>query len=179
MKAMNLLSAALACSALVLFSSDSYAWFRICNAKANGASMYVTYAYYEPNTTTLYSDACSSYTRVFPPQFYTAWKNTGWWHLNQNECATVYGPALANTWGYVYAQISDGSTLTGANVPFQVASSAFGMDQYSAGPFGTCSGECIAQQGEGSCGSPGPTYWNVNTFPVSQDSYQNYTFTIQ
>jgi uncharacterized membrane protein len=175
---MKKLTAALALGALVLSSRNSFAWFEICNTKSNGADMYVTYAYYEPNTTTLYTDACGSFSRVFSPQFYTAWKNTGWWHLNQNQCATVYGPTLANTWGYIYAQISDGSSLTGANVPFTVANTAFGIDQYASGPFGSCSGECVGQTGSGDCGSPGPTYWRVNTLPINQDSYQNYKVNI-
>jgi uncharacterized membrane protein len=175
---MKKITAALALSALVLSSTNSFAWFQICNRKSNGADMYVTYAYYEPNTTTLYTDACGSFSRVFSPQFYKAWKNTGWWHLNQNQCATVYGPALANTWGYIYAQISDGSSLTGANVPFTVANTAFGIDQYSSGPFGSCSGERVGQSGTGDCGSPGPIYWKVNTLPINQGSSQNYTVNI-
>ena len=155
---------------LFLLSSNAFAWFEICNTKSNGADMYVTYAYYEPSTTTLYTDACGSFTRVFSPRYYTAWKNTGWWHLYPNQCATVYGPALTNTWGYVYAQISDGSSLVGANVPFTVASTAFGIDQYANGPYGSCNGECLGQQGTGSCGSPGPRYWRVNALPIRQNS---------
>jgi hypothetical protein len=72
----------------------------------------------------------------FPPKYYTAWKNTGWWHLNRNQCATVYGPALANTWGYVYALISDGSSLTGANVPFKVANTRLGSTNTPTGHWG-------------------------------------------
>jgi uncharacterized membrane protein len=175
---MKKLIAALALGGLVLSSRTSFAWFEICNTKSNGADMYVTYAYYEPSTTTIYTDACGSFTRVFSPQYFTAWKNTGWWHLYPNQCATVYGPALANTWGYVYAQISDGSSLIGANVPFTVANTAFGIDQYVKGPFGSCSGECVEQRGFGTCGSPGPAYWTVNTLPVHQDSYQNFKLNI-
>src|SRR5208337_2091836 len=174
---MNKLTIALVLSAVVLPTTHASAWFRICNTKANGADMYVTYAYYQPNTTTLNVDACGSFTRIFPPQYYTAWRNTGWWHLNQNQCATVYGPALSNTWGYIYAQISDGSSLTGANVPFTVANTAFAMDQYSSGPFGSCNGECIGQSGTGDC-SPSPSYWKVNTLPIHQDSYQNFNVNI-
>ena len=66
---MGKLTAALVLGALILFSSNSFAWFEICNTKSNGADMYVTYAYYEPNTTTLYTDACGSFSRVFSPQY--------------------------------------------------------------------------------------------------------------
>jgi len=168
----------LAVCALAAFPRPSLAWFEICNTKADGADMYVTYAYYEPSTTTVVSDACGSFSRVFSPQYYTAWRNTGWWHLNRNQCAYVYGPALANTWGYVYAQISDGSTLTGANVPFTVSNVAFGIDQYVSGPFGSCNGECIGQNGSGDCGNPQPSYWTVLTLPVFQASYQNFKLNI-
>lgn len=171
---MKKLGAALACGTLILLPTYAFAWFEICNTKANGASMYVTYAYYEPNTTTVYTDACGSFSRVFSPQYYTAWKNTGWWHLSQNQCATVYGPGLSNTWGYVYALISDGSSLVGADTPLTVSNVAFGIDQYVSGPFGQCSGECIGQSGSGDCWS-GVTYWNVKALPINQDSFTNYT----
>ena len=178
MRALKLFTVALAFGALLFSTQHSFAQFEICNTKANGADMYVTYAYYEPNTTTLTTDACGSFTRVFSPQYYTAWKNTGWWHLKQNQCATVYQQPLANTWGYVYAQISDGSSLTGANIPFQVASSAFGIDQYSSGPFGSCGSECVGQNGTGDCASPAPTYRNVITLPVHQESYTSFKLNI-
>ena len=114
---MKKLAAASAFAALLLLSSNAFAWFEICNTKSNGADMYVTYAYYQPSTTTLYTDACGSFTRVFSPRYYTAWKNTGWWHLYPNQCGTVYGPALTNTWGYVYAQVSDGSLWSARTYP--------------------------------------------------------------
>lgn len=176
---MKKFTTALALGALVLLSRDALAWFQICNMKSNGAGMYVTYAYYEPRTTRIYTDACGSFYGVYPPQYYTAWKNTGWWHLNQNQCATVYGPALTNTWSYVYAQISDSSSLVGANVPFKVASTAFGIDQYVNGPFGSCNGQCLGVQGYGFCSSPAPTYWTVNTAPIYQGSYRNFTLNIR
>jgi uncharacterized membrane protein len=169
--------AALALITLILLSKNAFAWFEICNRKSNGADMYVTYAYYQPSTTRVHTDACGSFYGVFPPRYYTAWKNTGWWHLDQNQCATVYGPALANTWAYVYAWISDGSSLGGANVPFTVANTAFGIDQYVSGPFGSCNGECIGQSGTGFC-TPAPTYWRVNTLEINQGNYQNFRLNI-
>lgn len=175
---MRKLTVALAVGVLCLLASqDAFAWFQICNRKANGASMYVTYAYYQPSTTRIYTDACGSFYGVYPPQYYTAWKNTGWWYLTQNQCATVYGAALKNTWAYVYAQISDGSTLIGANVPFKVSNLAFGIDQYVNGPFGSCNGECIGTRGSGFC-SQQPSYWDVDTLPVYQGSYSNFTLNI-
>jgi hypothetical protein len=175
---MKTLSVVLAVSALALSSTCASAWFKICNAKSNGADMLVTYAYYEPSITTIYVDACGSFTRVFSPQYYTAWKNTGWWHITKNQCATVYTPAINNRWAYVYAQISDGSTLVGANQPNQVSNVPLGIDHYIGGPFGSCSGECIGQTGSGDCANPAPTYWNVNALPVDQGNYQNFTVTI-
>jgi hypothetical protein len=171
------LPAVLALGALVVLPQKALAWFEICNTKANGADMYVTYAYYEPNTTTVNTDACGSFQRVFSPQYYTAWKNTGWWHLNKNQCATVYSAALSNTWGYIYAQISDGSSLTGADIPFTVTNVAFAIDQYIQGPFGSCSGECVGQNGTGDCGA-GVNYWTVKTLPIHQNSYQNFKVNI-
>jgi uncharacterized membrane protein len=175
---MKTLGIVLAASTLALSSTGASAWFKVCNAKSNGADMFVTYAYYEPSITTINIDACGSFTRVFSPQYYTAWKNTGWWHITKNQCAMVYTPAINNRWAYVYAQISDGSTLVGANQPNQVSNVAFGIDQYIGGPFGSCSGECIGQTGSGDCGNPAPTYWNVNALPVDQGNYQNFTLTI-
>ena len=185
---MNKLGMALALSAVILPTSDASAWFKICNTKANGADMYVTYAYYEPKITTINFEPvnthtpynpCFSWEQVDPPVYFTAWRNTGWWHLNQNQCAKVYGPALSNTWGYIYAQISDGTSLTGADVPFTVADTAFALDpvQYTAGPFGCNSGSCPATFGGGNC-TPTTTYWNVNTLPIHQDSYRNFTVNI-
>src|SRR4051794_16528059 len=175
---MKNLTAALALATLALLPKTSYAWFDICNTKSNGANMYVTYAYYQPSTTRITTDACSSFYGVLPPQYYTAWKNTGWWNLAPNQCARVYGSTLRNTWGYVYAWISDGSSLTGANTPFTVSSAAFGIDQYVNGPYGSCNGECIGQTGQGLCSSPAPTYWTVNTLPVYQGNYNNLTLNI-
>lgn len=175
---MSRITAALTLGTCLLVSQNAFASFEICNTKGNGASMYVTYAYYQPSTTTIHTDACGSFYGVFPPQYYRAWKNTGWWHLYQNQCATVYGPALTNRWGYVYAQISDGSTLIGANTPFRVSNYAFGLDQYVSGPFGSCSGECLGRSGSGLCSSPGPVYWNVNTLPVDQGSYSSFRLNI-
>jgi uncharacterized membrane protein len=172
---MKKLTAALALGVLVLSSEDSFAWFEICNTKSNGADMYVTYAYYEPSTTTLHTDTCGNGDQVFSPGYFTAWKNTGWWHLNPNQCATVYGPALANTWGYVYASIRDGSSLTGANVPFRVANPPFGIDQYASGPFGCSGEECPVGVGTGYCGT---AEWTVNTLPVYQGNYQNFKLNI-
>ncbi len=174
---MKRLAASLTVLSLALVSTNSFAWFQICNDKADSASMYVTYAYYEPKATTVYTDECGSHETVFSPQYFETWQNTGWWYLTANQCATVYGSALSNTWGYVYAQISDGSTLTGANTPFTVSDVAFTLDQYTSGPYGTCN-NCVEQQGFGDCGNPQPTYWSVNTLPVNQGSYQNYTLTI-
>src|SRR5438270_914290 len=104
---MKKLVAALALGTCLFASKNAFASFEICNLKSNGASMWVTYAYYEPATTTIHTDACGSTYGIYAPRFYTAWKNTGWWHLGPNQCATVYGPKLSNTWGYVYADISD------------------------------------------------------------------------
>ncbi len=183
---MNKLAMALALSALILPKSHASAWFRICNTKANGADMYVTYAYYEPNITTInfeperaeFAGYCTSWSEVYPPTYYTAWRNTGWWHLNQNQCATVYGPALSNTWGYIYAQISDGTSLTGADVPFTVTNPTFALDQYTAGPFGCKpNASCPESNNVYPC-APTPTYWKVNTLPIHQDSYQNFTVNI-
>jgi len=179
---MKKLTAALAfgasLGACLVMSNNAFAWFQVCNTKSNGASMYVTYAYYQPSTTTIHTDACGSFYGVYSPQYYTAWKNTGWWHLYRNQCATVYGPALRNTWGYVYAQISDGSTLVGANVPFKVSNAAFGIDQYVNGPFGSCNGACLGRQGSGLCSSPAPVYWYTKTLPVYQGGYSNFTLNI-
>ena len=168
----------LAFGTLFVLAKTASAGFEICNTKSNGAEMYVTYAYYEPSTTTLTVDACSSFTGVSPPQYFTAWRNTGWWYLKQNQCALVYGPPLRNTWGHVYAQISDGTSLTGANIPFRVANTAFGIDQYAEGPFGPCDGECVGGNGVGLCGDPVPTYWNVDTLPINQGSYQQFKLNI-
>jgi|SRR5665213_1681784 len=156
--------------AVTLASTHAFAWVEICNIKANGADMYVTYAYYEPNTTTLVTDACSSSSSVSPPQYYTAWRNTGWWHLTKNQCARVYTPAISNRYAYVYAQISDGSSLLNANVPFTVTNAVFGLDQYWNGPFGSCSGECVGQSATGDCASPAPSYYSVNTLQLDQGS---------
>jgi uncharacterized membrane protein len=185
---MNKLGMALALSAVIFPTSHASAWFKICNTKANGADMYVTYAYYEPHTTTLNFkpvnthtpyNPCFSWEQVEPPEYFTTWRNTGWWHLNQNQCATVYGPPLSNTWGYIYAEISDGTSLTGADIPFTVADTAFALDpvQYSAGPFGCNGGSCPASFGGGMC-TPTATYWNVNTLPIHQVSYKNFTVNI-
>ncbi|WP_146649749.1 DUF1036 domain-containing protein [Labilithrix luteola] len=174
---MKRIAAALTLATIALVSRNSFAWFDICNNKTNGASMYVTYASYVPNTTKVFSDACGSYDGVYSPAYFTAWRNTGWWHLEPNQCARVYGPALTNTWGYVYAQISDGSTLTGANIPFTVSNVAFSIDQYRAGPF-NCGAGCVGVNGAGSCGQPAPNYWTVNALPVNQGSYTNFTFSI-
>jgi len=178
MKPLTTLTAALAFGVLLFSTEPSLAQFTICNTKANGADMYVTYAYYEPNTTTLSVDACGNYTSVQPPQYFIAWRNTGWWHLKKNQCATVYQQPLRNTWGYIYAQISDGSSLVGADTPFQVANTEFAIDQYYSGPFGSCSGECVGTSGYGDCGSPAPTYWYVNTLPIHQKSYSSFKVNI-
>jgi uncharacterized membrane protein len=175
---MKKLTTALAFFVLILLARTSFAWFQICDTKANNADMWVTYAYYDPNIQTVYTDACGSFGRTFSPQYYNAWKNTGWWHLNANECATVYSPALSNTHGYVYALIGDGSSLTGANVSFQAPFNfGFAYHQYISGPFGSCSGECIGQSGSGSCaGDPG--YNNVMTLDINQGSNQNFKLNI-
>jgi hypothetical protein len=175
---MKTLTKALAFLALSLIARPSFAWFQICNTKANNAGMWVTYAYYDPNIQTVYTDACSSFSQVFSPQYFNAWKNTGWWHLNANQCATVYAPALSNTHGYVYALISDGTSLTGANVPFQAPFNVgFGYHQYISGPFGTCSGECTGSSGQGLCASD-PGYRNVMTLDINQGSSQNFKLNI-
>jgi uncharacterized membrane protein len=185
---MNKLGMALAFSTVIFSMSQASAWFKICNTKSNGADMYVTYAYYEPKTTTLNFrpvntnaayNPCFSWEQVNPPMYFTTWKNTGWWHLNKNQCARVYGPALSNTWGYIYAQISDGSSLIGADVPFVVADTAFELDPipYTSGPFGCTVDSCTVTSGGSAC-HPTTTYWNVNTLPVHQGSYQNFTVNI-
>jgi hypothetical protein len=165
--------------AVALASTPAFAWFDICNLRADGADMYVTYAYFEPKTTTLVADSCSGSSSISPPQYYTAWRNTGWWHLNKNQCTRVYGPAISNRYAYVYAQISDGSSLPNANVPFTVTNAAFGLDQYPNGPFGSCSGECVGQSAAGDCASPAPSYYSVNTVQVDQGNYSNFVVTIQ
>ncbi|HKO47494.1 MAG TPA: DUF1036 domain-containing protein [Polyangiaceae bacterium] len=169
----------LALAAATLAAPDSHAWFKICNTKTNGAAMWVTYASYIPSTTTIYTDACGSASSVFSPQYYTTWRNRGWWYLTQNQCATVNGAALNNRYQYVYAQVSDGSTLIGANsYSFQVASSAFTLDQYTGGPHGSCGGECIGSVSYGHCANPQPSYWYVNTLEVDSGNASNYTLSI-
>ena len=160
---------------LSLVSNNAFAWFKICNNKSNGATMYVTYAYYVPNTSKVYTDACGSYEGV-QSGYYTTWRNRGWWYLTQNQCATVYGSTLNNSWSYVYAQISDGSHLSGANVSFTVSNVAFTLDQYTNGPY-QCGSPCVGVSAIADC-SPTPNYWNVNTLGVNTGNYDNFTFSI-
>jgi uncharacterized membrane protein len=172
------LAAVLTLGAIGLVSKNSLASFEICNTKSDGATMYVTYAYYEPDATTDYFNACGDYYYTISPAYWTLWRNTGWWYLTPNQCATVYSPALANTWGYVYAQISDGSTLTGANTPFTVANTAFTLDQYTNGPL-DCSGfSCSPQSITDYVCPSGYSTWSVETLPVDQGSSQNYKLNI-
>lgn len=162
--------------AMVAFASrDASAWFEICNTKSNGANMWVTYAYYVPNTETVYTDACGSFQRLYSPSYFVTWRNTGWWYLTPNQCATVYTPALNNAWGYVYADITDGSTLNNATVPFQVVSPAFSLDQYTTPVY--VGSDPVETNGDGLCATP-VNPWTVNTLPVNQGSYSNFKLNI-
>jgi uncharacterized membrane protein len=172
---MKKLTALFALGLVSLTASESFAWFEICNTKSDGANMWVTYAYYVPYTDTIYTDACGSYEKLYSPSYFTTWRNTGWWYLTPNQCATVYGPALSNTWGYVYAYITDGSSLSGADVPFQVVSPAFTLDQYSTPVIQ--GSDPLQTNGYGYCANP-VTPWTVNTLPVFQGSYSNFKLNI-
>jgi uncharacterized membrane protein len=171
----KLLAAAIALSAISLVPKESFAWFEVCNKKANGADMWVTYMYYEPNMSTVQTDACGSYETLYSPSYFEAWKVTGWWHLTANQCTTVYGGALTNTRSYVYAQISDGSTLLGANVPEQVVGPAFAIDQYITPHFE--GSEPVETSGDAFCANP-PNPWTVDAVEIWQAGYSNFTDTI-
>jgi uncharacterized membrane protein len=179
----KLSASAMALCAVSLVPKTSFAWFDICNQKTNGADMWVTYAYYEPNVSTVYTDDCSSYETLYSPSYFTAWKNTGWWYLTPTECATVYGPAIGNTRAYVYADITDGSTLIGIAQPgqgapthptFTLDDNAFSIDQYVTPVL--VGSDPVETAGEGDCITN--DMYSVTTAEIWQGSNSNFTLTI-
>jgi hypothetical protein len=167
---------------MVTYAQSSFAWFKVCNGKSDGADMWVTYAYYVPheNTVTYFDSVydCPVSTNENPESgggcYWSAWKNVGWWYLTPGGCATVYGPALTNRYSYVYANITDGSKLNNANYSDDVITPAFSLDQ--RGGMNFVNGNCAASNN-----SPNLTcnedYW-VNTAEVDTGSFSNYTLTI-
>jgi uncharacterized membrane protein len=166
-----------------LVPKTSFASFEICNRKTNGADMWVTYAYYEPNVSTVHTDDCSSYETLYSPSYFTAWKNTGWWYLTPNQCATVYSPAVSNTRAYVYADITDGSTLIGTaqpgqgaptHVPFLVDPNAFAIDQYITPVFQ--GSDPVETTGDGQCLEN--DMWTVSSAEIWQAGNTNWVLNI-
>jgi uncharacterized membrane protein len=168
------LAAALALGAVSLTSTNAFAWFDVCN-KTPDKNMYIAYVYYEPSVTTVYTDVCGSYEEVYSPSYFTSWKVSGWWYLTPGQCATTYGgPVTNNTRSYVYADITDGSTLVGANVPITVVNPAFSMDEYYNA---VIQGDPVETTGDAFCANP-PATWTAYAAEVWQAGYTNFTYTI-
>jgi uncharacterized membrane protein len=159
-------------------AKDSFAWFKICNAKTNGANMWVTYANYVSSEHALvaspmcYDGVTQAHdlANTYGSCSYSAWRNTGWWYLTPNNCATVDGNSITNSWSYIYADMTDGTHLNGANVPFQVVNPAFEWDQYS----NLNGSNCV--ESAGGCDYSGA--WTVETVGVNTGNYSNYTLSI-
>lgn len=174
--------AGIVCSLVLFYAESSFAWFKVCNGKTNGANMWVTYTYFVPqeNSVTYFNSAddCPVSTHAQPESgggcYWSSFKNVGWWYLTPGACATVQGSTLTNRYSYVYANITDGSSLVNANYSFDVTTPAFSLDQQADLNF--VNGNC-AMSNNSSNLTCHEDYWR-NSVEVDTGSYSNFTFTI-